>query len=53
MSDVALVDVAHWASEFPWCAQAADLLRSHFGTSLPVTVCDVRTDPWNIEESGT
>ena len=53
VSDVALVDVAHWASEFPWCAQAADLLRSHFGTSLPVTVCDVRTDPWNIEESGT
>ena len=29
-SDVALVDVAHWASEFPWCTQAADLLRSHF-----------------------
>ena len=27
-SDVALVDVAHWASEFPWCGQAADLLRS-------------------------
>ena len=53
VSDVALVDVAHWASEFPWCAQAADLLRSHFGTSLPVTVCDVRTDPWNVEESGT
>lgn len=53
VSDVALVDVAHWASEFPWCAQAADLLRSHLGTSLPVTVCDVRTDPWNVEESGT
>ena len=53
VSDVALVDVAHWASEFPWCAQAADLLRSHFGASLPVTVCDVRTDPWNVEESGT
>jgi putative NIF3 family GTP cyclohydrolase 1 type 2 len=28
-SDVALVDVAHWASEFPWCTQAADLLRRH------------------------
>ena len=23
-SDVALIDVAHWASEFPWCTQAAD-----------------------------
>ena len=24
-SDVALIDVAHWASELPWCAQAADV----------------------------
>lgn len=49
VSDVALVDVAHWASEFPWCGQAADLLRKHFGSALPVTVSDVRTDPWNVE----
>ncbi len=48
-SDVALIDVAHWASEFPWCNQAAALLRNHFGASLPVTVSDVRTDPWNVE----
>jgi len=49
-SDVALVDVAHWASEFPWCHQAATLLRDHFGDALPVAVTDVRTDPWNVEE---
>ncbi len=48
-SDVALVDVAHWASEFPWCEQAAALLVRHFGDALPVTVCPLRTDPWNIE----
>ena len=48
-SDVALVDVAHWASEYPWCTQAAELLRSHFGDVLPVGVCPIRTDPWNIE----
>ncbi|BCQ08663.1 GTP cyclohydrolase 1 type 2 [Mycobacterium heckeshornense] len=48
-SDVALVDVAHWASEFPWCNQAADILRSRFGESLPVRVCAIRTDPWNLE----
>ena len=48
-SDVALVDVAHWASEFPWCAQAADVLNSAFGSALPVRVCTVRTDPWNLE----
>jgi dinuclear metal center YbgI/SA1388 family protein len=52
-SDVALVDVAHWASEYPWCTQAADLLRSHFGDSLPVRVSAIRTDPWNVERNGT
>jgi len=50
-SAVGLVDVAHWASEYPWCTQAAELLRAHFGVTLPVTVCPVRTDPWNIEFS--
>ncbi|CDQ43111.1 MULTISPECIES: Nif3-like dinuclear metal center hexameric protein [Mycolicibacterium] len=49
VSDVALVDVAHWASEYPWCHQAAALLRGHFGTDLPVRVSSVRTDPWNID----
>jgi dinuclear metal center YbgI/SA1388 family protein len=47
-SQVALVDVAHWASEFPWCEQAAGVLRSHFGEALSVRVCPIRTDPWNI-----
>ncbi|ARR82766.1 MULTISPECIES: Nif3-like dinuclear metal center hexameric protein [Mycobacterium] len=48
-SDVALIDVAHWASEFPWCEQAADLLRSRFGAELAVRVSSIRTDPWNVE----
>jgi dinuclear metal center YbgI/SA1388 family protein len=48
-SAVALIDVAHWASEFPWCEQAAGVLRSSFGAELPVRVCSIRTDPWNIE----
>ena len=48
-SDVALVDVAHWASEYPWCFQAAELLRDRFGESLPVRVSAIRTDPWNVE----
>ncbi|WP_025735072.1 Nif3-like dinuclear metal center hexameric protein [Mycobacterium genavense] len=47
-SDVALIDVAHWASEFPWCTQAAEVLRSRFGADLPVHVSTTRTDPWNI-----
>ena len=48
-SEVALVDVAHWASEYPWCAQAADVLRSAFGAALSVDVCPIRTDPWNVD----
>lgn len=51
-SDVALIDVAHWASEFPWCEQAAGVLRSHFGAELPVRVSSIRTDPWNVERVG-
>jgi dinuclear metal center YbgI/SA1388 family protein len=49
VSDIALVDVAHWAGEQPWCGQAAALLSAHFGTHLPVHVSDVRTDPWNLD----
>jgi dinuclear metal center YbgI/SA1388 family protein len=49
---VALIDVAHWASEYPWCNQAAGVLRSAFGTALSVRVCPIRTDPWNVEQLG-
>ena len=52
ISAVGLVDVAHWASEYPWCSQAAAVVRAHFGAALPVTVCPLRTDPWNIEFAG-
>jgi dinuclear metal center YbgI/SA1388 family protein len=51
-SGVGLVDVAHWASEYPWCAQAAGLIRDRFGDALAVTVSPLRTDPWNIELKG-
>jgi dinuclear metal center YbgI/SA1388 family protein len=49
ISEMALVDVAHWASEFPWCGQAAGVLRAQFGDALPVRVSQIRTDPWNVE----
>lgn len=53
-SEVALIDVAHWASEQPWCGQAAALLQRTFGDALKVSVSPLRTDPWNIgtSESG-
>jgi len=50
-SDVALIDVAHWASEYPWCGQAAAVLRSAFGDAVAVRVSSLRTDPWNIGTS--
>ena len=48
-STVALIDVAHWASEYPWCDQAAGVLQSAFGDALSVRVCPIRTDPWNVD----
>jgi dinuclear metal center YbgI/SA1388 family protein len=44
----ALVDVAHWASEWPWCVQAADVVRVALGGSVEVRVSTRRTDPWTI-----
>jgi len=43
----ALVDVAHWASEHPWCAQAAAVLAG-LDESLEITVSTARTDPWSL-----
>jgi dinuclear metal center YbgI/SA1388 family protein len=44
----ALVDVAHWASEWPWCEQAAGVVRRATGGSVEVRVSRLRTDPWSI-----
>jgi putative NIF3 family GTP cyclohydrolase 1 type 2 len=44
----ALVDVAHWASEWPWCGQAAAVLRAALGGSVEVRVSGRRTDPWSV-----
>ncbi|GAB2653607.1 Nif3-like dinuclear metal center hexameric protein [Prescottella soli] len=46
----ALVDVAHWASEQPWCAQAKGVLDARFGDvdGWDVRVTDLRTDPWTV-----
>ena len=47
-----LIDTAHWASEYPWTSQAADILA----TALPhsnVSVLPIRTDPWTISAHPT
>ncbi|SED44342.1 Nif3-like dinuclear metal center hexameric protein [Rhodococcus koreensis] len=46
----ALIDVAHWASEQPWCEQAKGVLDTAFAhtSGWQVQVSAVRTDPWSI-----
>jgi putative NIF3 family GTP cyclohydrolase 1 type 2 len=46
----ALVDVAHWASEQPWCAQAKGVLDERFSDvdGWEVRVTELRTDPWTV-----
>ncbi|WP_091450851.1 Nif3-like dinuclear metal center hexameric protein [Actinokineospora iranica] len=48
----ALVDVAHWASEWPWCGQAAGVLRAALGGTVSVEVSTRRTDPWTAQSAG-
>lgn len=45
-----VIDIAHWAGEFPWCAQAREILDSRFGSTVGWTsaVVDQRTDPWTL-----
>ena len=50
-ADFCVVDTAHWASEFPWCYQAADMLAERLG--VVTEVLEVRTDPWTVAESST
>jgi len=44
----ALVDVAHWASEQPWCAQAQGVIDAAFGAKVQTRVSRLRTDPWTL-----
>ena len=48
---MALVDVAHWASEAPWVDVVAARLRERFGTTVDVTASTIVTDPWSLHES--
>lgn len=43
----AVIDTAHWASEFPWCSQAADIIAAA-DPRLSADVIELRTDPWTV-----
>ncbi|MDI5961580.1 Nif3-like dinuclear metal center hexameric protein [Streptantibioticus silvisoli] len=47
----ALLDAAHWATEWPWCEQAAaqlDEISDRHGWQLRTHVSRVVTDPWTL-----
>ncbi|MFE4537698.1 Nif3-like dinuclear metal center hexameric protein [Streptomyces scopuliridis] len=49
-----LVDAAHWATEWPWCEQAAaqlDEISDRHGWDLRVHVSKTVTDPWSAHHS--
>ncbi|PSL02855.1 dinuclear metal center YbgI/SA1388 family protein [Haloactinopolyspora alba] len=49
----ALVDVAHWASEWPWLAPAARRLvagLSEQGPTVETHISDTPTDPWTVHQ---
>ena len=41
----AVIDTAHWASEFPWTEQAAGIVGQ---LGLVTQVLRIRTDPWTV-----
>jgi putative NIF3 family GTP cyclohydrolase 1 type 2 len=48
---IALVDAAHWATEHPWLAVAADVLTADLaaaGTTVECTVSSTVTDPFTL-----
>ncbi|MGR8010797.1 Nif3-like dinuclear metal center hexameric protein [Streptomyces hypolithicus] len=51
---LALIDAAHWATEWPWCEQAAaqlDEISDRHGWDLRVHVSTTVTDPWTSHHS--
>lgn len=48
MGGCPVIDTAHWASEFPWCSQAAEVVRA--ATGAEVDIIEIPTDPWTIHE---
>lgn len=49
----AVIDTAHWASEFPWCQHAAQVLSDGLkerAKTARTGVLGIRTDPWTLHE---
>jgi len=46
----AVLDVGHWAGEWPWLRDAADRLRAGLDSEVDVAVSELVTDPWTLRE---
>lgn len=46
----AVVDTAHWASEFPWTMQARDIVEKAY--KVDTEIIELRTDPWTLSVHG-
>lgn len=42
----AVIDTAHWASEYPWTTQASEIVAE--GAGIDTLVIPLRTDPWTV-----
>jgi dinuclear metal center YbgI/SA1388 family protein len=49
---IPVVDIAHWAGEWPWTAALGERLRQTF-PGLRVTVSELVTDPWTTHKAGS
>ncbi|WP_250304348.1 Nif3-like dinuclear metal center hexameric protein [Streptomyces sp. NBC_01387] len=55
-SPLGLLDAAHWATEWPWCTQAAaqlDAISDRNGWGLRTHVSRTVTDPWTAHAAST
>ena len=43
----AVIDTAHWASEFPWTSQASEVVATAY-PDVQTEIISLRTDPWTI-----
>lgn len=46
----AVVEVAHWAGEWPWLAAAAGVVEAASAGTVTSTVSTARTDPWTVHQ---
>ncbi|MEO7124927.1 MAG: Nif3-like dinuclear metal center hexameric protein [Nakamurella sp.] len=49
----ALINVAHWAGEWPWLARAAAVIESAFGGAVSATISTLCTDAWTLQVPGS